>query len=280
MVAQVLIEAGRAAGVRLADGSTEHAPIVVACAGAIETARLLLLSGVTNDHLGRHLQGHTYVSVGGLMPEPVWDGIGPGPSVATLDFCHDNPDVIAGAMLADDFIPLPVIFAKRYVHPDVPAWGRAFQTWVRDAYPRFVLVQGPVHEVPHPEARVRLDPAVRDRNGLPVAHLSGTTHPETLRTHAALTARAHEWLRASGAETTWHHEIGLWLSGGQHQAGTCRMGLDPSTSVTDPFGQVHGAQGLWVADGSLHPTNGAFNPVLTIMALAFRVSRAITCDAS
>jgi choline dehydrogenase-like flavoprotein len=48
------------------------------------------------------------------------------------------------------------------------------------------------------------------------------------------------------------------------------MGLDPATSVTDPDGRVWGHENLVVCDSSLHPTNGAFNPVLTIMALSFR----------
>jgi choline dehydrogenase-like flavoprotein len=48
------------------------------------------------------------------------------------------------------------------------------------------------------------------------------------------------------------------------------MGLDPQTSVTDEWGRVHNHDNLFVVDGSLHVTNGGFNPVLTIMALAFR----------
>ena len=68
------------------------------------------------------------------------------------------------------------------------------------------------------------------------------------------------------------------LSGGQHQAGTCRMGQDPSASVTDTFGRVWGHDNLFVCDGSIHPTNGGFNPVLTIMALAFRNSSHIAAS--
>ena len=51
-----------------------------------------------------------------------------------------------------------------------------------------------------------------------------------------------------------------------HQAGTCRMGNDPQTSVTDKYGRVHATPNLFVADASLHVTNGGFNPALTIMA--------------
>jgi choline dehydrogenase-like flavoprotein len=62
------------------------------------------------------------------------------------------------------------------------------------------------------------------------------------------------------------------MTGGQHQAGTARMGNDPKSSVTNAWGRVHGHDNLFVADGSLHVTNGGFNPVLTIMALAYRVA--------
>ena len=75
---------------------------------------------------------------------------------------------------------------------------------------------------------------------------------------------------ASGARRVWTQPVGRGLSAGQHQAGTARMGADPAHSVTDPFGRVHGHPGLWVMDASLHVTNGGVNPVLTILALAYR----------
>ena len=53
------------------------------------------------------------------------------------------------------------------------------------------------------------------------------------------------------------------------------MGDDPRTSVTNRFGQVHEIDNLFIADGSLHVTNGGFNPVLTIMAVAYWVSHHI-----
>ena len=82
--------------------------------------------------------------------------------------------------------------------------------------------------------------------------------------------RVREWLKASGAVKIWNNPPQLILSGGQHQAGTCRMGDDPQTSVTDKWGRVHDQDNLYVMDASLHVTNGGFNPVLTILALAFR----------
>ena len=91
-----------------------------------------------------------------------------------------------------------------------------------------------------------------------------------MRTAELVRARAEEWLHASGARRVWTTPIGDGLTAGQHQAGTCRMGDDPATSVTDPWGRVHGHDNLWVMDASVHVTNGPVNPVLTIFALAFR----------
>jgi choline dehydrogenase-like flavoprotein len=66
------------------------------------------------------------------------------------------------------------------------------------------------------------------------------------------------------------------VSGGQHQAGTCRTGNDPKTSVVNRFGQLHDTSNVFVVDGSVHVTNGGFNPVLTIMALGYWASAYIT----
>ncbi len=53
------------------------------------------------------------------------------------------------------------------------------------------------------------------------------------------------------------------------------MGDDPCSSVVDRWGRVHGHDNLFVADASVHVTNGGFNPVLTILALAYRTAEHI-----
>ena len=60
-----------------------------------------------------------------------------------------------------------------------------------------------------------------------------------------------------------------------HLMGGCRMGGDPSTSVTDAWGQVHGVPWLFVADASLFPAAAEINPYVTIMALADRVAERV-----
>jgi choline dehydrogenase-like flavoprotein len=263
------------------------AKTVVLSAGAIETARLLLLSrsplhpdglGNTHDQVGRHLQGHCYAAAWGEFDEEVYDPRGPGVTIATLDYNHGNDGIIGGAMLADDFILLPAIFWKTARPADAPRWGVGAKDFMRRFYRRITAVKGPVHEIPDPTCRVELDPNLRDRYGLPVARLSGVVHPETLKAVAYMNARAADWLRAAGASRVWSYDPVPRLSAGQHQAGTCRMGSDPKTSVTDPWGRVWGHDNLFVSDGSLHPTNGGFNPVLTIMALAFRNAAHIAAE--
>ena len=267
---------------------TAHSRVVIVSGGAIETARLLLNSHSTHhpnglgneyDQVGRNLQGHLYPRAYGLMNETIFSGIGPGVTVATTQFNHGNAGVIGGGMLADDFIKPPIDFWYDSLPPDLPRWGLANKRFMRDNYTRVLHVRGPVQDIPNPEGRVTIDHAVRDRWGIPVARLSGTTHPETVVAAEFMRARGEEWLLASGCEKVWSHSPGLVLSGGQHQAGTCRMGHDPKNSVADKWGRVHHHDNLFVVDGSLHVTNGGFNPVLTIMALAFRSAEYIAREA-
>lgn len=244
---------------------------VVLAAGAVESARLLLLAGLGGEHVGRHLQGHCYVSAFGRFDEEVADKAGPGVRIATLVHNHRaGPDVIGGGALHDEVVKLPILHWYWALPPDAPRWGAAGLDAMAELYLRTSHVHGCVQEIPHPDLRVTLAPGVLDAHGVPAVRLQGRLHPETLRTAAALADRARQWLEASGATRTWTAPLSDAITAGQHQAGTCRMGQDPSTSVTDPWGRVHGHDNLWVMDGSLHVTNGGVNPVLTIYALALR----------
>ncbi len=225
---------GRAIGVSYlleSEGSiTRHsarARAVVVSAGAIESARLLLNSkspshpgGLGNEHdlVGRNLQGHVYPGSQGLFENSMWDGIGPGVSISTSQFNHGNAGVVGGGMLSDEFIKLPIIFWYRSIPPDVPRWGKLAKEWMRSAYTRTTQVMGPIQDTPNPDCRVTIDNGVTDRFGLPVARLSGHTHPESIkhrRVHVGAFSRVvagqrgntrlgrssgtrHEWRPASG----------------------------------------------------------------------------------
>ncbi len=291
VVKQIMTDGrGRATGVTYfdAEGRLEEqtADVVVVSASATESARLLLNSksrlfpnGLGNryDWVGRNLQGHAYTGAMGLMESEVYDDIGPGASIAICDYNHGNPGLVGGALLCNEFIRLPIHFTGM-VPPGVPRWGAAHKEYVRKYYKRSIIVMGPVQEMPVFDARVQVDPKVKDDWGIPVARLSGERHAMDLVTAKYVAGKAEAWLREAGAIQTWQRLPGPGLSGGQHQAGTCRMGDDAKSSVVNRNCQVHDVDNVFVVDGSVHVTNGGFNPVLTIMAIAYRASEFINTN--
>ena len=61
------------------------------------------------------------------------------------------------------------------------------------------------------------------------------------------------------------------IAGCAHQAGTCRFGDDPATSVLDRNCKAHELDNLYVVDTSCFVSIGAVNPSLTAIANALRV---------
>ena len=285
MTKEILTDArGRATGVAYYDENDhlqeQTVDIVVVSCGANESARLLLNSksslfpnGLGNryDWVGRNLQGHAYTGACGLFDFEVYDDIGPGASIAICDFNHGNPGLVSGGMLANEFIRLPIEFVGQD-QPVVKDWGREHKDFMRQWFKRSIVVYGPVQEMPVFDARVQVDPVVKDHWGIPVCRLSGRRHTNDIHVAEFLSTKAEEWLKEAGAIKTWPQLPDSRLSGGQHQAGTCRMGNDPKTSVVNKDCQVHDVDNLFVIDASVHVTNGGFNPVLTIMANAYRAS--------
>lgn len=264
------------------------AGIVVLAAGAIESARLLLDSatdahpeglGNRTDQVGRHLQGHAYGGASALFAEEVVDLRGPGPRISTGDFRHGNPGIVGGGILADEFVPTPANAQRALLETGLVEPGTALGSPAMErAMLRFARVMGPIQEVTTADARVRLDPGRRDRFGRTRVRLSGSLHPEDVRGRDLLIRRAAAWLQEAGAvRVVPMRPISLPapVSAGQHQAGTLRMGADPATSATAPDGHLWGHENLFVADGSVHVTNGGVNPVLTILANSLRISEGI-----
>jgi choline dehydrogenase-like flavoprotein len=62
------------------------------------------------------------------------------------------------------------------------------------------------------------------------------------------------------------------INGTAHQAGTCRFGTDPHSSVLNLDCRAHDLDNLYVTDASFFPSIGAVNPTLTIIANALRVA--------
>ncbi|NNE72194.1 MAG: glucose-methanol-choline oxidoreductase [Acidimicrobiales bacterium] len=284
---QITVDAaGRVTGVDLvqwATGARRHVRggQVVVAAGAMESARLLLASrsgahpdGIGNgtDQVGRHLQGHHYVFAFGLFDDPVIDMNGPGVTIGTCDYNHDPASGVIGGAIHNEVIKLPILHHAWALPPGTPRWGLDAKSAMRDLYLRTSHLYGPIQEIPTPDCRITLADGVLDKHGAPVAKWGGAYHPDTVKASDVHRHRAQAWLQASGATETWMFPPAGPFGAGQHQAGTCRMGDDPVTSVTDRWGRVHGHDNLWVMDGSLHVSNGGFNPVLSIYALALRAA--------
>ena len=275
---------GRALGVRYFDAEDraqyQSADVVIVSCSAIESARLLLNSrsklfpggaGNRYDWVGRNIQDHAYTGAYGLFADEIYDDLGPGPHVAICDFNHGNPGLRGGGTLANQFLTHPYSFSRKRP-PGEAGWGKAHKDYQRKNFKQTLGVHGPVQEMPVFENRVDVDPSVRDHWGIPVARIASRRHPHDIEICQFLSVKAEQWLKEAGAFRTWRSVPGTYVGGSAHQAGTCRMGSDPKTSVTNRYGQVHDIPNLLVADGSLHVTNGGFNPALTIMALGYWVS--------
>ena len=275
---------GRVTGVHYFDsgdkGQTQTADMVILSASATETARLMLNSatdlfpnglGNNNDWVGRNLQGHAYTGAYGVFDYEITDFAGPGATFGFCDYNHHNEGIVGGGLLCNEFNALPYLYTG--IRPPGSArWGREHKDFQMRNIKRTASLHGPIQEMPNFSARVTIDPEVKDYWGIPVVALSGERHPLDHEHCKWLSGKAEDVIKEAGALFTWQSVGGRGLSGGQHQAGTARMGNDPRTSVTNRYGQVHDIDNLFVADGSLFVTVGGFNPALTIMAVAYWVS--------
>lgn len=277
-VVEVRDGADRAAVTIMADASvdpvelTVDAEVVVVAAGAVETPRLLLASGIGNETMGRYVHDHRFVTVLGRTDSPVKPYVGPGHSVATLDHVHGSTIPWGGGVLVDLMSLLPLTSALN-PEPGVPAWGAEHTRWMRDGRRFGFGVFGMGQEVPHAGSGVQLSARLRDRWGRPAASLAERVHPASLEVEQGMAVQGARWLEAAGARNV-HRQLGTATASaaGEHSCGTARMGADPASSATDRFGRPWGSRRVVVCDSSLHPTNGSVNPTLTIVANALRVA--------
>jgi choline dehydrogenase-like flavoprotein len=80
------------------------------------------------------------------------------------------------------------------------------------------------------------------------------------------TKKIDEILHAAGAQDV------LTIQRFAHLIGGARMGTSPENSVVNADHRVWNVPNLFLADGSVCPTQGSANPALTIMAMASRLA--------
>jgi choline dehydrogenase-like flavoprotein len=200
---------------------------------------------------------------------------GPGATFAINDFNHHNPGIIGGGLLANEFYKTPYLFSN-FRPPGAASWGREHKDFQRENFFRYTQMFGPIQEMPMHNNRIVLYRKRKDFWGMPIVGFMGDRHPLDFEHTKFLADRAEEIMIEAGAAKVWKRYGGRGPSpGGQHQAGTCRMGDDPTKSVVNRYGQVHDIENLYVADGGPFVTGAGFNPALTIMAMGYWVSHHI-----
>lgn len=257
--AQVLTENGKARGVKVMSSDKRpfilRAKNVVLAASTFETPRLLLHSGIQNRALGRYLTNQPFMlATGRLNRREFSERI--GTLAMFIPPTKDRPYQVRLTGPGD------------FWHPGHTAPP------LRDELDFNLLLFGKTE--PRYDNRIALQPGKTDEYGMPELKVHFSYHEAEQAVIRQMAQGAKRIIAACGMSLM-NQEDGQPVSlrpPGElhHDSGTCRMGVDPSLSVTDLYGQVHGIARLYVADNSVLPYIGAGNPTLTTVALAVRTA--------
>ncbi len=158
--------------------------------------------------------------------------------------------------------PLPIGWAEHVMAEG--HWGRALREYMRD-YNHWATI-GVLNELlAQPDNRVTLADE-RDQYGMPIARMDYTLCDNDKANMAFSAGVIREIVLAAGAQDV------LSIQRFAHLIGGCRMGTGPENSVVSKDHQSWAVPNLFIADGSVCPTQGSANPALTIMALASRLA--------
>ncbi len=278
-VEQVIVEAGRAVGVRCdtqAGAYEVRARAVMLTAGAIGTPELLLSQGICNSsgQVGRGLKIHPACWVGARFEQDVrgWEGV--------MQSWYVDEWSDRGLFLEATFTPFT--FGAHWL----PGSGDELVERLA-RYDKLAVIG--VHLSDRTSAgRVRV---VRGRPR--ITYRLGGEDARAIRFGIARAAEIHF---AAGATEVYPHVGGLssvtsaeqagTIENGRlraldlrleafHPMGTVRMGADQASSVVSPTGQAHDLPGLYIADASIFPTSLRVNPMITIMACSRRIAAGI-----
>ncbi|MDL2336045.1 MAG: GMC oxidoreductase, partial [Chloroflexota bacterium] len=261
---------------------------VVLAAGALRTPLVLLRSGVANPQIGANLHLHPTVVVAGRFEQRVAMWRDTMQAASSTQFLRDG-----------------YLIESAPGHPGLIALAFPWTGATESA----ALMRDIDHLAPligiltdHGSGRVTLSRTGRARISYRISPRDAKTARAALVAMARLTrAAGAQRVVALGTPAAWHevkpNDGAAWRAYldrlgrfdfapnrgsafSAHQMGTARAGRDPRTSATDPWGRVRGARDLYVADTSLFPTALGVNPMVTVMALAARVARAVHEDSA
>ena len=309
-VVKILFEGKKAVGVLARDRNGEHEirtrGEVILSAGAIETPKLLQLSGVgdasllqslqipvvaNNPEVGRNMTEHLYLQVQYRVTEGSVNSklVGVPLILNTLRYLAFRTGVMTdGAHELSGFVKTHPRSTRPDAHLGVGLYSMAFtdKGFALDSEPGITFGAYPMR----PESRgesmiVSADPRV------PPAITSNYLATESDREFAVTTLRyirkivEQDALKPyiveelnPGASVQSDEDIircfGEQGMRGYHVASTCRMGSDEN-SVLDPELRVRGVEGLRVMDTSIFPTLTSGNTNAPVMACALRASQII-----
>jgi len=250
---------------------TLSAGLVVVSCGAANSAKLLLSSandshpnGLANgsDQVGRNYTFHASQAVLALSREENPTVFQKTLGLNDFYFGADDFDFPLGNIQMIGKSQAPMFRGEKPKETKLaPSWSlekmalHAVDFWLS------------TEDLPQPDNRVTLD---GDGN-IRLAYTPSNVEPQK-RLYAKLKSLLghlgmHEHLLSRFA----YMKNAIPVAGCAHQAGTCRFGTDPSTSVLDVNCKAHELDNLYVVDTSFFPSIGAVNPALTAMANALRV---------
>ena len=287
VVSRVVIEGGRATGVEMTvDGkpSVVHAAEVILCAGAIESPKLLMLSGIgpTNvlDKLGipvvrvlpgvgRNLTDHPLVSLSALLENGVENG---DPRfIVGLEYTAEHSQELNDML----FLTCSGKFGTSVMPSVTDGTDTEFCIYVMLQLPESVgeieLTSDDANDLPsiHYRYLQSENDRMRMREGVRCAAriLKSEPFKDIVAEYRGPTPRQ---LDSDSDLDTW---IANSLATVLHGCGTCKMGTSDDTSaVVDYHGRVHGIDRLRVADLSIAPKVVRSTTYATAMVIAERIA--------
>lgn len=283
-------EGVRAVGVVVRDtwtGEEEElrAQTVIMAAGAIETPRLWLNSGLPyNPWVGRGLVNHEIDWVTGMFDERDLTAILGCPDVnpyvghssgGRLDYPGLGSLLVTGlspgltssmsfALSQAGYTSRAAAFREWSLYSEGRVAGPELQRWM-EQYKRTLSIAILADDDVDPRNGVSVDPGSRDEHG-PIPVIRYVPGQRARQRREGLLKIAVDILRKAGAgrvlHTNWPTSLMI------HMEGTMRMGM-----VVDENGEAYQVKRLYIADNSIHFNGlGGANPTLTTQALATRTA--------
>ena len=261
--------------------------VVISACHTIWNARLLLLSsndkhadglGNGSETLGQYFTSHALTTIHGLFPQETEPHLGvSGANTLCLEG-YENKQPEDGAFgsrawLVGQAAKPNDLLGTALAKPEL--FGDALEAYMQKASAHYGNMTVLCEEDSIPENHIALDPSRRDRFGLPQALLTNSLPQANAARTTLAKAEGLRIFKAAGTSEAW-----AGARSPMHMLGGTIMGDDPSTSVTNSFGQVHEVDNLFVAGASLFPTPGAINPTATLAALVFRTADYIRTNKS